>query len=63
MRAANSLLPRKAEGAECAAGATLVVDGGEWMYRKPILPREAVSKASRGVEASSRSIVRNQSKL
>lgn len=47
-------------------GATMVVDGGEWMYRKPILPREAVSRVSRGVEASSRSIVRApgmQSKL
>lgn len=44
----------------------MVVDGGEWMYRKPFLPREAVSRVSRGVEASSRSIVRapeNKSKL
>ena len=29
-------------------GATLVVDGGEWMYRTPLIPREAVSQASRG---------------
>ena len=38
----------------------MVVDGGEWMYRTPILPREAVSRLSRGVEAKSRNIVRDQ---
>lgn len=35
-------------------GDTLVVDGAAWMYRQPILPRQAVSQVSRGVEASSR---------
>ncbi len=34
--------------ARYVTGATLVVDGGEWMYRTPLIPREAVSKASRG---------------
>ncbi|CAK0787667.1 hypothetical protein CVIRNUC_010889 [Coccomyxa viridis] len=37
-------------------GDTLVVDGGAWMWREPAVPREAVSKASRGVEARSRSL-------
>jgi peroxisomal 2,4-dienoyl-CoA reductase len=37
-------------------GHTMVVDGGEWMYRQPILPREAVLRASRGVEAQSRAV-------
>lgn len=35
-------------------GHTVVVDGGEWMYRQPLLPREMVLKASRAVESSSR---------
>jgi len=35
-------------------GHTMVVDGGEWMYREPLIPREQVKKASRGVEAKSR---------
>ena len=34
--------------ARYVTGATLVVDGGEWMYRTPLIPREAVSQASRG---------------
>ena len=33
-----------------------MVDGGAWMWREPAVPREAVSKASRGVEARSRSL-------
>jgi len=37
-------------------GHTMVVDGGEWMYREPLLPREAVSKVSRGVEGESRKV-------
>jgi hypothetical protein len=38
------------------SGHTLVVDGGAWMWRKPLLPREAVLKASRGVESKSRAV-------
>lgn len=38
------------------SGHTLVVDGGAWMWRKPLLPREAVLKASRGVESKSRTV-------
>lgn len=37
-------------------GHTLVVDGGEWMYRTPIVPREQVLRASRAVEAKSRAV-------
>lgn len=37
-------------------GHTLVVDGGEWMYRKPIIPREQVLKTSRSVESTSRGV-------
>jgi hypothetical protein len=39
-----------------AAGDTLVVDGAAWMWRQPVVPRQAVSRASRGVEAKSRAI-------
>ena len=35
-------------------GTTLVVDGGEWLYSSPTIPRKAVSKASRDVEKKSR---------
>jgi len=35
-------------------GETLVVDGGEWMYRPPMIPREMVEEMSRGVEKKSR---------
>jgi 2,4-dienoyl-CoA reductase [(3E)-enoyl-CoA-producing], peroxisomal len=34
----------------------MVVDGAAWMWREPILPREAVPKASRGVESQSRGV-------
>ena len=47
------------------AGHTLVVDGGAWLWRAPAVPRELVSKASRGIEASSRTmgLSTSQSKL
>lgn len=35
-------------------GHTLVVDGGEWLYKQPKVPKEMVSKLSRDVEAPSR---------
>jgi len=35
-------------------GETLVVDGGEWLYRPPLIPREMVEEMSRGVEKESR---------
>ncbi len=42
----------------CAAkyitGHVLVVDGGQWLYRPPMVPKEMVAELSRRVEASSR---------
>lgn len=37
-------------------GHTLVVDGGEWMCKQPLVPREMVTRVSRGVEAQSRAV-------
>ena len=36
-------------------GHVLVVDGGEWLYRPSVVPKEMVSELSRKVEAKSRS--------
>ena len=41
---------------DTCAGDTLVVDGAAWMWREPVVLRKMVSKASRGVEAKSRSL-------
>ena len=41
-------------GARYINGHTLVVDGAEWMYREPLVPREKVVQASRSIEAKSR---------
>jgi len=35
-------------------GHTLVVDGGEWLYKPPIIPKEMVGDLSRSVEKKSR---------
>lgn len=43
-------------GSTFVNGHTLVVDGAEWMYRQPIVPRESVKKASKAVEATSRAV-------
>jgi len=43
-------------------GHVLVVDGGEWLYREPLVPRDLVSQLSRSVEAKSRA-QRPRSKL
>lgn len=45
------------------SGHVMVVDGAAWMWRKPLLPRAQVLKASRGVEKESRSIGHGKSKL
>ena len=37
-------------------GHVLVVDGAQWMYRRPLIPREAVGAAARAVEQKSRKI-------
>lgn len=42
--------------ASFVTGDTMVVDGANWMYRTPLLPRSAVSKASRGIESGSRRV-------
>lgn len=44
------------DAASFMTGHTLVVDGGEWMFKEPLLPREEVGKVSRGVEGQSRKI-------
>jgi 2,4-dienoyl-CoA reductase [(3E)-enoyl-CoA-producing], peroxisomal len=36
-------------------GTTLIVDGGEWLYKPPIVPKDMVATLSRKVEAKSRS--------
>lgn len=36
-------------------GTTLVVDGGEWLYKPPMVPKDMVAALSRNVEAKSRS--------
>jgi peroxisomal 2,4-dienoyl-CoA reductase len=35
-------------------GDVLIVDGGEWLYKTPMVPKEMVAELSRGVEAKSR---------
>lgn len=37
-------------------GHTVVVDGGEWMWRPPVIPREMVLQASKSIEAKSRGV-------
>jgi peroxisomal 2,4-dienoyl-CoA reductase len=37
-------------------GHTMVVDGGEWMWRPPLVGRAGVEAASRGAEAASRGV-------
>lgn len=40
--------------ADYVTGHVLVVDGGEWLYRPPMVPKEMVQELSRKVEAKSR---------
>jgi 2,4-dienoyl-CoA reductase [(3E)-enoyl-CoA-producing], peroxisomal len=40
--------------AQYITGHTIVVDGGEWMYRDPIVPYEMVTTLSRQIESTSR---------
>lgn len=42
--------------AQYITGETLVVDGGEWLYRPPIVPKEMVTELSRKVESKSRAL-------
>ena len=41
--------------AKYVTGDTLIVDGGEWLYKPPLVPRDMVASLSRKVEAKSRS--------
>ena len=43
-------------GASFVTGETLVVDGGAWLARPQLVPRAAVSAASRAVEGASRKV-------
>lgn len=45
-----------AAAASFVTGETVVVDGGQWMWKPPMLPREMVEQVSRGVEAKSRAV-------
>ena len=38
------------------SGDTIVVDGAEWLYKPPMVPKELVSELSRKVEAKSRAL-------
>eukprot|EP00775_Hariotina_reticulata_P002430 gene2430-2734_t len=42
--------------ARFVTGETLVVDGGAWLHRPQLVPRDMVSRVSRGVEKKSRQI-------
>ena len=41
--------------ANYVTGTVLVVDGGQWLYRPPMVPRDMVKELSRSVEQKSRS--------
>ncbi|KAL7536538.1 hypothetical protein ACHAXR_007219 [Thalassiosira sp. AJA248-18] len=45
------------------SGDVLVVDGGEWLYKPPMVPKEMVAELSRKVEAKSRAQRPQMSKL
>lgn len=44
-------------------GETVVVDGGAWLFKPPIAPREMIVQMSRGVEKQSRKVGTAVSKL
>lgn len=47
-------------------GSILVVDGGAWLYKEPIVPLDKVRKLSKAVEKSAKNVgvpFSNQSKL
>jgi len=46
------------DAARYVSGDTLVVDGAAWLWRPPAAPRGSVEAISRGVEASSRGMVK-----
>ena len=38
------------------SGTTIVVDGAEWLYKPPMVPKDMVKELSRKVEAKSRAL-------
>jgi peroxisomal 2,4-dienoyl-CoA reductase len=40
--------------ANYVTGDVLVVDGGQWLYKKPLVPKEMVAQLSQAVEQKSR---------
>ena len=42
--------------ARFCTGHTMVVDGGNWMMKPAVLPREMVLESSRRIESASRSV-------
>ena len=44
-------------------GETLVVDGGHWLFKPQMLPRDMVAAMSRGIEGKSRAMAPTKSKL
>ena len=44
------------EAATFITGDTLIVDGGNWLWKPQVVPRSAVSQVSRGVEEKSRKV-------
>ncbi len=53
---ANAVLFLVSDAAAFVTGDTLVVDGGAWIYRTPVVPRAAVAAAARKVEGASRAV-------
>ena len=51
------------EAAGYVTGHTMVVDGGEWMWRPQVVPRDQVLAASKAVESKSRRVGTPLSKL
>lgn len=51
------------DAAKYITGTTIIVDGGEWLFKPPPIPRDAVAALSKRVEAKSRAIGPKSSRL
>ena len=56
-------MPPLPPGGRYITGDTLVVDGGNWLYKPSPIPREMVSMIAKGVESKSRAIGGAKAKL